>query len=133
MALCPCESQGYLLRARCGGPHSALLFPSAPVRLRQSTWRYGCPCVQSEYSRRKSLIGVITISGDYNNGLVSRLRERGVGMGGLEPPWISPHDPKSCAYTNSATSPVAEELYVNSVALAIPKFVGMFSLVCRVG
>ncbi len=43
-----------------------------------------------------------------------------MGTGGLEPPWISPHDPKSCASASSATSPVADELYVNSIAVAIP-------------
>ena len=46
-----------------------------------------------------------------------------MGTGGLEPPWISPHDPKSCAYTNSATSPIEGELYVNSCTLAIPKLI----------
>jgi hypothetical protein len=28
-----------------------------------------------------------------------------VGKGGLEPPWVAPHDPKSCSSASSDTSP----------------------------
>jgi hypothetical protein len=41
-------------------------------------------------------------------GLIGNLYE--MGKGGLEPPRLSAHDPKSCSFANSDTSPIGNHL-----------------------